>query len=106
MKIIIRIFAIILLIVILIFLGYEVVHGYKIVRNENLSAEEKTPSNAAEAGNRICPVSGMKIRIGEEKKYEYEGIIYNFYSIRCVEEFKKNPEKYIDVLKRSEKIII
>lgn len=47
-------------------------------------------------GNKICPVSGDKI--GEETKatYEYEGKIYNFCCPMCIEEFKKDPKKYIE----------
>ena len=73
---------------------------------EKVLTEEVTYSlKAIEVGNRVCPVSGLKIPVGKEVQYEYEGRIYNFFSTSGVEEFKKNPEKYIQILKRRKKII-
>ena len=47
-------------------------------------------------GNKTCPVSGEAL--GQEGMepvtYEYEGKVYNFCCAACIEEFKKNPEKY------------
>ena len=59
-------------------------------------------SAAVDAGNKICPVSGEQIDkdVGEGFKpsptYEYEGKIYNFCCAGCIDEFKKEPQKYID----------
>lgn len=50
---------------------------------------------AAEAGNKICPVSGEKINDKMKAAYEYEGRIYNFCCVACIDEFKKDPKKYI-----------
>ncbi len=50
---------------------------------------------AVDAGNKICPVSGEKIEEGTKATYEYNGKIYNFCCTSCIEEFKKEPEKYI-----------
>jgi len=72
---------------------------------EILTEEVDSSSKAVEVGNRVCPVSGLKIRVGEEIKYEHEGMIYNFFSPSGVEEFKKNPEKYIQVLESWKKVI-
>ncbi len=54
------------------------------------SAKEKV-----EAGNKICPVMGTKIEKGKQVKYEYKGKVYNFCCPMCIDEFKKDPEKYI-----------
>ena len=59
-------------------------------------ATEAAPKEAVNAGNKICPVSGEKIGEGMEiATYEYEGKIYNFCCAMCIEEFKKDPGKYI-----------
>ncbi len=66
--------------------------------------EEKTPKAPAEekavdVGNKICPVSGEKIGdMGPGAQYEYKGKIYNFCCTGCIEEFKKDPEKYVKVV--------
>jgi YHS domain-containing protein len=59
------------------------------------AATYATPREAVEVGNKICPV--MNNPIDEKKKvtYEYEGKVYSFCCAGCVEEFKKDPGKYI-----------
>lgn len=54
-------------------------------------AEEK----AEEVNNKICPVSGEKIDEKTKATYEYKGKIYNFCCEMCIDEFKKDPEKYL-----------
>lgn len=56
----------------------------------------ETPKSV-EVGNKICPVSGEKIGSGgmEAATYEYQDKIYNLCCAACIEEFKKDPEKYI-----------
>lgn len=54
-----------------------------------------TTKEAVNVGNKICPVSGEKIDEKMKAIYEYEGKIYNFCCAACVEEFKKDPQKYI-----------
>ena len=46
-------------------------------------------------GNKICPVTGEKINENTKVTYEYQGKIYNFCCAGCLDEFKKDPEKYI-----------
>lgn len=53
-------------------------------------------------GNEICPVSGEKIDEKMKQTYEYKGKIYSFCCPGCIEEFKKNPEKYIEKMEKSE----
>lgn len=55
-----------------------------------------------EVGNKICPVSGEEIKEGEVYKFEHEGKIYNFCCSMCVKDFKKDPQKYIDILEKDE----
>jgi len=104
-----RILVIILFILILLFLlidgvnGKEEEHSQK--GKEILTEEINSSLKAVEVNNRICPVSGLKIQAGKEIKYEYKGKIYNFFSTSGVEEFKKNPEKYIQILESWMKII-
>jgi len=50
-------------------------------------------SAAVSAGNKICPVTGEKV--DGKTTYEYQGKIYNFCCPACIDEFKKDPEKYI-----------
>ena len=50
---------------------------------------------AVNVGNTICPVSGEKIDDKMKTTYEYEGKIYNFCCASCVDDFKKDPQKYI-----------
>lgn len=51
---------------------------------------------------KICPVSGDKIdeKTAQTYKYEYKGKIYNFCCQMCLEEFKKDPEKYISTAEK------
>ena len=57
---------------------------------------------AEEVGNKICPVSGEKIDENTKVTYEYKGKIYNFCCPMCVEEFKKDPGKYIEKMEKAE----
>ena len=50
---------------------------------------------AVDAGNKICPVGGEKIDEKMKATYEYEGKIYNFCCAMCIDDFKKDPQKYI-----------
>ncbi|HSA30735.1 MAG TPA: hypothetical protein P5160_02935 [Candidatus Omnitrophota bacterium] len=48
---------------------------------------------AVNAGNKICPVMGGKV--DGKTAQEFEGRIYNLCCPGCIEEFKKDPRKYI-----------
>jgi YHS domain-containing protein len=56
---------------------------------------ESTSSKAVNVGNKICPVTDEKIDENAKVTYEYQGKIYNFCCAACPEEFKKDPDKYI-----------
>ena len=62
--------------------------------HETISTET-AKSEAINVGNKICPVSGEKIEEKTKATYEYEGKVYNFCCTSCIDEFKKDPEKYI-----------
>jgi len=62
----------------------------------SLAEESAVKSEAVEAGNKICPVTGESIDEAVKATYEYESKIYNFCCAGCIEEFKKEPQKYID----------
>jgi len=50
-------------------------------------------SVSVNVGNKICPVTGNEV--DGKTTYEYQGKIYNFCCPACIDEFKKDPEKYI-----------
>ncbi len=60
------------------------------------SADTAVKSEVIDVGNKICPVTGEKIDEAAKTTYEYEGKIYNFCCAGCIDEFKKEPQKYID----------
>ena len=59
------------------------------------SAKPADSPKAVDAGNKICPVSGEPIDETNKATYEYDGKVYNFCCTGCIEEFKKDPKKYI-----------
>lgn len=61
----------------------------------------ETAKKAVAAGNGVCPVTGEKIDKNSEVTYEYKGKIYSFCCQACIAEFKKNPEKYIEKMKKA-----
>jgi len=68
-------------------------HDHGMMQKGDMQNEQKDP---VDAGNKICPVSGEEIGDSMMKAtYEYEGRIYNFCCTGCIDEFKKDPEKYI-----------
>ncbi len=58
-------------------------------------------AKAIDVGNKICPVMGDKIDPKSKITYEYNGKIYHFCCPGCIEEFKKNPEKYIRIIEQT-----
>ncbi len=59
------------------------------------AAASGTSKGTVNVGNKICPVSGEKINEETKATYEYEGKVYNFCCPMCIDEFKKDPQKYI-----------
>lgn len=73
-------------------------HKHQLAQADTKDSQEPTPDAVTQAtpvANTICPVSGEKIDEKNKVTYEYEGKIYNFCCANCIEEFKKDPEKYI-----------
>ncbi|MEW6171192.1 MAG: YHS domain-containing protein [Candidatus Omnitrophota bacterium] len=62
--------------------------------------ESTTNQKAINVGNKICPVSGEKIEEKTKATYEYQGKVYNFCCPMCIEEFKKDPQKYIEKIEQ------
>ena len=59
------------------------------------AVQQAVAKGAINVGNKICPVTGEKIVEKDKGTYEYEGKIYNFCCPMCIDEFKKDPQKYI-----------
>lgn len=66
-------------------------------------AQEPQAEKATEVGNAVCPVSGEKVDSMQKVQYEHEGKIYNFCCPACIDEFDKEPHKYIAKLSEGEK---
>ena len=58
-------------------------------------AQASDESQAVNVGNKICPVSGDEVNEETKATVEYKGKIYNLCCSGCIEEFKKDPEKYV-----------
>ena len=67
-------------------------HDHGMMQKGDMQNEQK---DLVDVGNKICPVSGEEIKEESKATYEYEGKIYNFCCPMCIDEFKKDPEKYI-----------
>lgn len=59
------------------------------------ATKDTATKEVVNVGNKICSVSGEKIDEKTKVTYEYEGKIYNFCCASCVDDFKKDPKKYI-----------
>ena len=66
-------------------------------------ATEEELGSLPNVGNKICPVSGEKVGgdMGDPVKVEYKGKVYNLCCTMCAKDFKKDPEKYIKIIKVS-----
>jgi len=78
----------------------EAEENHSAIAQADTGAHEHTPAieavkEAVNVGNKICPVGGEKIEEKNKATYEYEGNIYNFCCAMCIDEFKKDPQKYI-----------
>ncbi|MCM8826376.1 MAG: YHS domain-containing protein [Candidatus Omnitrophica bacterium] len=91
---------------ILALLGFLIIAHSLLVLAQSATEKLEATTNITEPqdiGNKICPVSGEKIDEKMKATYEYQGKIYNFCCSMCIDEFKKDPEKYIKKLKETEK---
>ena len=62
------------------------------------SVANTASGEAANVGNKICPVSGEKIDEKLRVTYEYQGKVYNFCCAGCLSSFKADPDKYIKIV--------
>jgi len=69
--------------------------GLSYSQEEEKNVTTQVTAQKVEVGNIICPVSSEKIDSATKVTYEYKGKIYNFCCPGCIDEFKKEPEKYI-----------
>ena len=79
-------------------LGFLFLVHNQAAQAQSAAAEAKptaTVAAAQDVNNKICPVIGNEISEGSKVTYEYEGKIYHFCCPMCIEEFKKDPQKYI-----------
>ena len=54
-------------------------------------------------GNEFCPVTGEKINKNTEVTYKYNSKVYSFCCMGCIDEFNKNPDKYITIINNGNK---
>ncbi len=64
---------------------------------------KNNPGKVVDVGNKVCPVLNEKIEEENKAVYEYQGKIYNFCCPACIDDFKKNPEKYIKAIEKQKK---
>jgi YHS domain-containing protein len=62
-------------------------------QKETVEQETSESVEIEDVGNAICPV--MRREVNENVSYVYEGRRYYFCCPMCIEEFKKDSEKYI-----------
>lgn len=67
----------------------------QLAQAESPAQEIASALGGVDAGNKICPVSGEKVDEKLKATYQYEGKIYNFCCAMCIDDFKKDPKKYI-----------
>ncbi|MBU0635239.1 MAG: hypothetical protein KKB82_08350 [Candidatus Omnitrophica bacterium] len=65
-------------------------------------ADSAEDNPAVKVGNEFCPVSGENIvNLVGKIEYEYNGKIYNLYSIECLDMFEEDPDKYSAIAEES-----
>lgn len=66
--------------------------------------EEGQEGKPVEVKNKLCPVTLAKITSGDKFTYTYEGKTYRFSSREAIEEFKKDPQEYLEEWEKKEKL--
>src|SRR3989338_4330388 len=64
-------------------------------------AEEVGAEKAGAIVNKACPITGEAV--DKSAIYEYKGKVYGFCCPMCIEEFKKDPEKYVGKIEAESK---
>lgn len=65
--------------------------------------KEDAKKEIVEVRNKLSPVSLEKITTGDTFTYTYKGKTYRFSSSKAIEEFKKDPEKYLKEWEKKER---
>jgi len=81
----------------------DMCHNEEKHKHETKSSDTKTHATQPKSinvNNKVCPVMGEKIDERTKVTYEYKGKVYNFCCAYCLGEFKKDPEKYIEKVKK------
>ncbi|MDD5772809.1 MAG: YHS domain-containing protein [bacterium] len=76
-------------------------HGESKHKDMEMAKKDSNDTASVKAkniGNTVCPVTGEKINEKYKSSYEYKDTTYNFCCAGCVDEFKKDPGKYIKII--------
>ncbi|OGX23327.1 MAG: hypothetical protein A3J51_03595 [Omnitrophica WOR_2 bacterium RIFCSPHIGHO2_02_FULL_45_21] len=71
------------------------------VQNHSATGKEKEVSS--EVKNKLCPVDFKKITPDTRYSYTYKDKIYFFHSPKCIEEFKSDPDGYLNAWEKKER---
>ncbi len=63
--------------------------------DESGSAKSVEKSKVVKVDNKTCPVTGEIIKEEAKVQHTHDGKIYSFCCPMCIDEFKKDPQKYI-----------
>ncbi|HAJ57059.1 MAG TPA: hypothetical protein DCL35_04740 [Candidatus Omnitrophica bacterium] len=63
-----------------------------------MPAVEEAVTGVVNVGNKVCPVTGLKIKNLGEYTVEHEGEVYNLCCPECKEQFLADPAKYIAIV--------
>ncbi len=69
-------------------------------KDESTSSKTEEESKTVAVKNRVCPVTGDKIDEKSKASYTYKGKVYDFCCPMCIDEFKKDPQKYIKKIEK------
>lgn len=67
---------------------------------------QEAVSDKQAVNNKICPVCGDKLGMSKDEEpvtVEYEGKVYNLCGTHCIEDFNKNPKKFVEVIENEMK---
>ncbi len=84
-----------LLAVMLMFGTNGIIYAMMCHSDSGHSGHTPAAENSVNIGNKICSVSGEKILEKAKATYEYKGKVYNFCCASCIDDFKKDPDKYV-----------
>ncbi len=80
--------------------GFSVIARASDSEKQAGSQQQDKQEAPKQANNDICPVTGQKLDFKNPSyvTYEYNGTVYNFCCDGCINEFQKDPEKYLKKL--------